>query len=213
MVTRYSTGGLAYRLMDSNQQRKAFEWEGKRVDTFDHFRIVDDHLAYGRVDAKTTFFLFADESVALNDQGWDDVKPAHHRDLYIARDVRGVYGVINAEGTTIVPPIFDKLSAYSQETGLARYAYKGTEGYITAAGTLLFGTQYTDVQWLFADVFKVRQGDQWGVVTRDNKVIVPVGYDEISLLGGLLLARDGGVEARFTLSGKKSNLRGESVYP
>jgi hypothetical protein len=118
----------------------------------------------------------------------------------------GKFGIVNSEGTTVIPPVFEYISPYDPETELATYNFDDKQkGYLTKEGELLFDMLYEDCEWLGKGLFKVKKSNNWGVVNRENKMIIPIENVDIKLNGGIILAGGENAPKKYTLTGERIN--------
>lgn len=192
--------GSESQLYDCKGAIRQFTIEGKTYNTFNSYTWLSKDLSHLLLIDGTGYFLLSDGSSVPNNSHWQNIVQANNKDQFITMAYGGKFGIINGDGVTIIPPVFEYISPYDPQTGLASYNYNDKQkGYITPEGELLFGDTYEDCDWLGFGLFKVKQQNKWGVVNRNNKVIVPVDYAKIELNGGNILA---GPSDKYDFAGK-----------
>lgn len=198
--------GSESQLYDCNGVIKKFTIDGKIYDTFDSYTYVDKDLGHVLLTDGTGYFILPDGRTVANNSHWQDIKKGNNKDLFITMIYGGKFGIVNSEGTTVIPPVFEYISPYDPETGLAGYNFNDKQkGYLTKEGELLFDLLYEDCEWLGKGLFKVKKHNNWGVVNRENKIIIPVENEHIELNGGIILAGNDSNPKKYTLTGEDIN--------
>lgn len=196
--------GSESQLYDCNGVVKQFNIAGKKYETFNAYTFLHQNFDHVLLTDGTGYFVLPDGSAVSNNSHWQDIKKANNKDLFVTMIYGGKFGIVNSEGVTIIPPVFEYISPYDLETGLASYNYNDKQkGYLTTEGELLFGTTYEDCEWLGFGLFKVKQHNNWGVVNREHKVIVPVEYEDVQLNGGIILAGNESAPMKYTQMGER----------
>jgi hypothetical protein len=198
--------GSESQLFDCNGVMKTFTIDGKIYDTFDSYTYLDKDLGHVLLTDGTGYFVLPDGHTVANNSHWQDIKKGNNKDLFITMIYGGKFGIVNSAGTTVIPPVFEYISPYDPETALATYNFDDRQkGYLTAEGELLFDMLYEDCQWLGKGLFKVKKHNDWGVVNRENKIIVPIENESVELNGGIILAGDVSNPKKYTLAGEHIN--------
>ncbi|MBT1708589.1 WG repeat-containing protein [Fulvivirgaceae bacterium PWU5] len=222
VLTSYEERSGRYRLYECNGKVRKIKVQGREYDSFSWIASPDAGLTHVVLNDGTAWFVLSDGNSVPGDARIRTMAPANYRNLYITsiaipEDLGGgetflriKYGMVNTEGQTVIPPTFDKIEPFSAETGLAYFLYNefsdyAGSGYITHGGDVLFDMQYMYPTDLEGGLFRVWKNHRCGVVTRSNKVIVPIVYDEIEHNDSffLLEAKRGKTIDRYTPQGTK----------
>ena len=188
---------------DCSGNVRTFKINGENYSAFDSYTQVSPNLYHILLTPDKGYFVTSNGKVTENNSHWQNIEYSNAKDLFVTMIYGGKYGIINGEGETVVPPVFEYISPFDSISGLARYDFDNYQkGYITTGGELLFGTTYQETKFLGLGLFKVKKGNYWGVVNRKGDIIVPVNYTDIKLNGGLLLAGSGG-SVVYDLLGKR----------
>ncbi len=97
------------------------------------------------------------------------------------------WGLINAEGSVIIDPIYDAIGEF-KKFGYAVMQRNGRVGMLNKDGTELILPQYDDLKVLDSTLIAVMLNDQWKVINLDGRVILDSGYERIRVWKGGYLA-------------------------
>lgn len=181
-----------------------FKIEGNTYNIFDNYINLDKDISHLLLPNGKGYFVLSNGTTVANDSHWQAIDPANCNDMFRTMVYGGKYGYINNKGETVIPPIFEYVGTFDAATGLAVYNFDNVQrGYITTDGTLLFGTTYKECEFLGNGLFKVtKDGELWGVVNRENDVIVPLKFGHVFLDGGII---QGSGNSRLSRTGQSIN--------
>lgn len=171
---------------------------------YKNMTVVDSHLIVVTDELGNSFFLKENGKKIENPERWSRIRNASYKDYYTGENKKGYSGLFNTHGKTIIPPIFSFLGGF-QADGLASFEINDQLlGYIDANGAILFGGEYDTVKKIGFDCFKVSKNGMYGIVDYDNKIIIPIVYDQIWLSNGLFSAlKNDKNEVYFSIVGDK----------
>lgn len=114
---------------------------------------------------------------------------------------------INEQGTVILPAQFDDVHPdYLCETVAADYieAIRGLEPVVMAKnGSTILQEDYQQLEDLGYGLLRIRQNNQWGLLTKSGRQLLPAAYENISLLGdNLLRVKEYGRQGILTMNGQ-----------
>ena len=111
------------------------------------------------------------------------------------------YGLIDAEGTYVVNPVYDDISiCYDSMTDAPdgkgkRYLYSFEQddkvGVFDSEGVVVIPAQYDDVLFCNESVIGVQVGDACGLIDRDGVSLAAPGYDEMKNAGERIAVKSG----------------------
>lgn len=192
------------RLFDCSGKVKPLEVNGKLYNEFYEYKQVSPDLMHILVSSDEGYFVSSAGKVTRDDHHWQDIRYSNAKDLFSTMVYGGKFGFINSEGETVIPPVFEYIGVFDELDGLAPYNYDNNQkGFITTDGELLFGTTYMETQRLGLGLFKVKNGDRWGVINREGKVIVPVACNRVALSGGIIRIEADGETIYFDIAGNR----------
>lgn len=90
--------------------------------------------------------------------------------------VRGTYGLINKQGQTLLPPIYEAIESFQE--GLAKIILAGKQGFINNQGKIAIPIQYEEVGNFSEGLAPVRQGSKWGYINSKGAVVIPCQFEE-----------------------------------
>jgi hypothetical protein len=194
-------------LFDCKGNIKSFNINGKEYNSFIYYNQLSEDLYHLLINNNTGYFVTSKGKTVFNNSRWQDIEYSNAKDLYMTMIFGGKYGIINSEGETVIPTIFEYISPFDTITGLARYNYDDLQkGFITSDGELLFGTEYLETNELGFGLFQVMKNKSWGVVNQKGEIIVPVEYSSIKLKGGTIWAKTGSKFQVFDIKGNQIGL-------
>lgn len=136
-----------------------------------------------------------DEDAPANSKGSAVVSTGHTK----GGGSDGKYGLIDAKGIALTDFIFSK--AENQSEGLMAVAVPEAGcGWIDLNGNFVISTQYQDVGSFHGGVATAETDGKWGLVDKDNNVLVDFTYDELfnhfdgDVVGVRLDSKWGGVD-------------------
>jgi len=95
---------------------------------------------------------------------------------YIGRMQNNTWGLLDENGTEILPFIFNQIDRYSYWFQTAQFTSGSQRMQLEASGNLLFDGKYTNVEPVTAGFFIVENDAKKGLFTRSGKEILPVKY-------------------------------------
>ena len=88
------------------------------------------------------------------------------------------YGIIDEEGETIAPAVFDEIVENFKSPYL-EVTFRGKKGLVTQSGDILVPLAYDDVYVFGDNTFGVKKDGKWQIVDHKNKPKNPYFYDDI----------------------------------
>lgn len=132
-------------------------------------------------DKKVYYFNASTQAIAIS--GAFDYAEAFQNELAKVRD-EGGYGIIKSNGTRIIPLTYDSIHAATiQKEGIFVVFKSGLAGVMAMDGSVCLKPTY---EWIFPSsqgLFKVCQNKLWGVVRKNDVVVIPFKYTYLSHLG------------------------------
>lgn len=105
------------------------------------------------------------------------------------------WGFINYDGKLEIPMAFEDVGNFNKETGLwnedlssAPAKEQGKWGFISIKGKWLVPAVYDEVTDFGPYCARVRKGNKWFLIERNNKLMTPTGYDYIDDNSGIIYA-------------------------
>ncbi len=103
--------------------------------------------------------------------------------------------MVDPNGASILPYFFNHFTVFDPVSGLGKYtaslkkdgAKQTVEGYIDYNGNFIFKGRYEYMQYLGFGLFKARKNGMWGVIDRNNKIILPYNPDPYRIQDGLII--------------------------
>ena len=106
--------------------------------------------------------------------------------LFTAKGANKKEGLLTQEGKPLFPNRFKHIGHYNLPTGTVNFIFdKKTAGVFTWTGDILLD-EYVSVYHLGYHLFRVKKDGKEGVVTLQNKVVVPLEYSSITLTDGVI---------------------------
>lgn len=113
-----------------------------------------------------------------------EIVTSSRRRLIKTYTFKELFGVINLDGSEVLPPIYTKI--YDYENGIALVVQNGLFGCIDRNGKEIIPTQYDKILAFENGIAKVSKGAYWGCMDIQGKEIIPVIYNEVqSFVDGL----------------------------
>lgn len=122
----------------------------------------------------------------------------------------GKYGLINMEGTEILPCEYDEITALQGVENALLVSKDGNYGIVNNEGKTLLPTEYAEIQGLgdkTTDGFIVKNADgKYGIVSSSNEQILGMNYDGVSKIhqGDYYVVTDGGKQKVVKKDGTES---------
>ena len=122
----------------------------------------------------------------------------------------GKYGLINMEGTEILPCEYDEITALQGVENALLVSKDGNYGIVNDEGKTLLPTEYAEIQGLgdkTTDGFIVKNADgKYGVVDTSNGQVIDTKYDGVSKIhqGDYYVVTDGGKQKVVKKDGTES---------
>jgi hypothetical protein len=204
--TNFSQNGIVTEshYFDCKGNRRSFTIQGKSYNNFMSYNRISPDLEHVLISSDTGYFITSKGKVVENNGHWQSIEYSNSKDLFKTMKYGGKYGIINSEGETVLPCVFEYVGTFDKNSGLASYDLNDKQkGLLTNDGEFLFGTLYLETIELGFNLFRVKKNEKWGVVTRKGKVIVPVSYSNIRLTGGIIIAQSGNVTDKFDIAGNR----------
>ncbi len=101
----------------------------------------------------------------------------------------GKYGFINAEGSVVIPLVYDELLPFKD--GIAAAKLNGKAGAINTKNQVILPFEYDQVQSPAAKRIRVRQNKRFGYADLSGQIVIPIIYEAASPFSefGLALAQ------------------------
>ena len=131
------------------------------------------------------FYSKTDKSVNVPNI-YSDIKGLDTSYIMVKRN--GEWGLINTEGTLIIPPKYDNIDSFSIDFWGDYFKVKQNNyyGVIDSKGNVLIPVSYNDLKKLDKNYIKVGQNGGYGIFSLSEKrEIIPLQYDDIDVLGNL----------------------------
>jgi hypothetical protein len=122
---------------------------------------------------------------------------------YILVKKNNKWGILNKEGQVTVPFIYDKKSYYKDENNMFFLSKNGKSGSTDGKGNIIIPfiydvskSGYPTLKWITPNLVRAQLNGKWGIIDRNNKILVPFNFPEISasilnkLHGGLIWISD-----------------------
>ncbi len=127
-------------------------------------------------------------------------------DEYIKAGAEGKFGLINKQGTVVMPFKYDDV-IYDNESGLAAVLLNGKWGFADKKGNIKIKCEYDDVG-LFgkSSLAPVLKEDKWGYIDRSGKIVVECKYSTAKNFSdnGLAAVTGDGKPYYINTNGKKA---------
>lgn len=94
---------------------------------------------------------------------------------------QGKYGLINAQGDTLTPPIFNEYLPFSD--GVAKIEIENKKGVIGEMGNVIIPAKYDFLEqgWKqSSDTYYVSRAGNFGILSKENRELVPFVYENIA---------------------------------
>ncbi|MCQ2299631.1 MAG: WG repeat-containing protein [Bacteroidales bacterium] len=145
---------------------------------------------------------------------YNDVTHPSNGMIRVMKD--GLYGFYTQEGTLAIAPQYDAASTFSEELAVATGMVDSTTrlyGYIDKRGTFVIKPQYDYANPFYNGHAIVKQYERYGMITKKNKVVVPIKYENISPMepSGLFFVQDPMGE-KFAVFGKRYQPLTDYIY-
>lgn len=122
------------------------------------------------------------DKYGIKEQNRIIVKPKYTKIEVLSPDFYAVQngersGVINKNGVSLIPEIYDEIKYYGQNLFLIRL--KNRWGLVNRSNKILLPTEYTEIKFVNADVCQIKKDDKVGLISKYGYPILPVLYDKI----------------------------------
>jgi hypothetical protein len=153
--------------------------------TENHFLIQKKHQTY----RKKNIVLTNLEGKTLTEFSLDEIKEAPHNYFVVRKNKK--HGIINSEGTIILPLEYDNIddsweNTYRwkilEESRMARFSKNKKWGYIKISATSVeefIKPQYESVEGFFEAKAVIEKNGKYGMIDREGNILVNPTYDKI----------------------------------
>jgi GLPGLI family protein len=134
---------------------------------------------------------------------FSDIYP-YDNDIAIVSNSEYLYGAVDLQGKTIIPLIYDALN-YNGSDNTFIFSKNGKFGILTGNNHVLIPNDYDYISFLDNDRAIVNNGNVYGIIDSQNKIIVPLKYENITEVIGeyfIDFTNDNG-SILYTLEGEK----------
>ncbi len=107
--------------------------------------------------------------------------------LYFPVKVNKKWGLINAEGQIVQPPVYDAIGEFKQ-FGYAVMQRNGKVGLLNKSGREVIAPSYEDLKVLDSLIVAVMNNDAWQVINLDGDLVVEKGYEQVNVLSKQYIA-------------------------
>ena len=95
----------------------------------------------------------------------------------------GKYGIIDAQGKTVIPFIYDFLFNFNSN-GYEVFEEKGKRGILNKQNSVIIPPIYDDLHFGGdSELIAVKQNEKWGFVNFHNQVVIPFAFDQVGNFG------------------------------
>ncbi len=133
------------------------------------------------------FSIFTKAGKPLNflTKKYDWFGSANHPSLIIVTK-NNKYGLVNSNGSEIVPPKYDFLSYFNND--MARFKLNNQWGYIDKSGKEIIPPTFDDAEDFNGELSVVKQNGLTGVVNKQNKIVLPTKYSSVTINDNIIRA-------------------------
>ena len=175
-----------------NKHSYEYEWEDWAFDKA--IFIVDDDIFMGYSNGGIDFIDLDDKQIEALKQ---DLMMPNLDELDFDEETKVAsfqlgdkYGVINTEGTIVVPAIYDDMSSFTDGGGMARVELDEKKGYINPNGETIIPIIYDKIGWEGEGLIDACKDGKYGYIDTKGNVIIPFEYQFASgFNGGIAIVR------------------------
>jgi hypothetical protein len=162
-----------------------FEIDGKPVDAFNDFTIIDEDFYFIQEDSEGGYFLLPNGESVYNDNAWTKSYGRLGNDYRMANSSSKI-GLVNKDGTVFIPPVFEALYV-DKSVGLLCYVLEENKvQYLKADGSQLFDQVYEDIRNTKLGSFRVKKNGKWGLLSQDGEVLLAPEYSYLYVNDGVV---------------------------
>lgn len=162
-------------------------------------------------DNKYGIFFSKSKSKAKTEVEFEQITSQGYGPLYVSKNKKA--GIFNLEGIQVIPFEYDVDSFYNYDNAGYRVSKNNKQGIIDKTGKVIIEPVYDKIQPLpygSSDFFSVKNGDKYGIVNKENKIIVPIDYEHLIDFNEYFLVNK--YNLRFGLYDKTGKLIAENKY-
>ncbi len=183
-----------------------FEMEGKTVDTFNDFIIIDEDFYFIRKDWESGYFVLPNGEAVYDVNNWSKSYGRFGGDYLLSNGTSGL-GLVSKDGTVVVPPVFKGIYL-DKSVGLVGYVLESDKmQYLKPDGDQLFEQAYEEVHNTRMGSFSVKKNGKWGLLSLEGEVLLAPEYSYLYVNDGIIKGAKPGSRATlfFDLLGQPLN--------
>ncbi len=173
-----------------------FEIDGKPVDTFNDFTIIDEDFYFVRKDWESGHFVLPNGVAVYSGNDWSRSYGRFGED-YLMSAGSSKMGLVSGEGAVLVPPVFNTLYLDKSVGMLAYTLEENKRQYLKPEGSHFLAQAYEDVRTTQMGTFCVKKNGKWGLVSLDGEVLLAPEYSYLYVNDGIIKGAKSG--SRITL--------------
>lgn len=113
----------------------------------------------------------------------------------------GKIGLLDNQGNTLIPPVFDQIEYGNREVVIYMKGMK--YGLMTISGSIIYDTLFTYIDHAREEYFEVYRNGKKGIVDTKGRIIVPVRYDDVGCQTDGIITLNQGRWGFYTYDGKE----------
>ena len=131
--------------------------------------------------------VFSGNQKGLINKDGKEILPTIYKDIQVENQDRiiatcadGSYVIVDFNGTELIRLVYDDISYYTDDIIIV--SKDGVSGVVTISGEVKVPLEYVKICYeLKANMFTCKKKDVWGVISTQNKIILPFEFDGVKV--------------------------------
>jgi hypothetical protein len=158
--------------LDKNLNQIFFDINGQKFENLQYIRPLSSNIRLLEVDGENYFLDINNKQIKVNENN------IFHDTLqnYIVINHGGIYGIADMDWNTLLPTKFNYISYNYQSDYIIANVKDGLTYIIDKSGKILFNGRYESTKLMVNNCFMVKKGLYYGVVNKNDEIILPFEY-------------------------------------
>ncbi|MFK7771977.1 MAG: WG repeat-containing protein [Saprospiraceae bacterium] len=187
VTEKFESGYRLYKIFSCDGQPLTLNINGKDHTSFKGIKQQNETTILVTLMDDQSYFYFPKTKTATHiGERYEYLRGIQPFQFFTSKGANKKQGLLTQEGKSLLPNQFKYVGHYNRPTRTVNFVFdKKTAGIITWTGDILLD-EYESVYHLGYHLFRVKKNGKDGVVTIQNKVVVPLDFSIISFQNGVI---------------------------